>query len=132
MAEVNGELPDDVRKVLTLRQEADVPDEAAFGFVTVNGRTITTWSIVDFIVGYVGEIRLVTESHYRRRGLAAATSAATIIYGWAQGLHQIEWNAAASNPDSIRTAQKLGLQLLHESMEYIIIFSEVSYLINLV
>jgi hypothetical protein len=46
-------------------------------------------------------------------------------------LRQINWDAAASNIPSIRTAQKLGLQLLHEPKEYIIIFSEISYFINL-
>ncbi|MCB8945540.1 MAG: GNAT family N-acetyltransferase [Ardenticatenaceae bacterium] len=128
---VEGELPDDVQKVLVLRREAEVPDEVAFGFVAVNGRIITAWSVIDFIIGTVGEIRLVTESAYRRRGLALATSAATITYGLAHGLQQIDWNVAASNIPSVRAAQKLNLPLLHEPMEYMLIFPKISYLINL-
>ena len=129
--EVDGELPGDVQKVLELRRGADASDEAAFGFVVVNGRILTAWSVIDFIVGDVGEIRLVTESNYRRRGLAYAVSAATIAYGLSHGLRRIDWNVAAVNIPSIGTAQKLGLQLFHEPMEYMLIFPEVSYLINL-
>ncbi|MBK8986460.1 MAG: GNAT family N-acetyltransferase [Chloroflexi bacterium] len=130
--EVDGDLPEDVQKVLDLRKAAIVPDEMAFGFVAVNGRSPVAWSVIDFIFGDVGEIRLVTEENYRRRGLAVATSAATIAYAVAhQGLRQINWDAAASNIPSIRTAQKLGLQLLHEPKEYIIIFPEIGYFINL-
>ncbi|MCW5876321.1 MAG: GNAT family N-acetyltransferase [Anaerolineales bacterium] len=129
--ELDGELPGDVQKVLDLREDADVPDEMAFGFVAANGRSLAAWSVIDFIIGDVGEIRLVTEDAYRRRGLAFTTSTATIAYGLSRGLKQINWDAAASNLPSIRTAQKLGLQLLHEPKEYIIIFSEISYLINL-
>jgi GNAT superfamily N-acetyltransferase len=128
---VASEIPGDAQKVLDSRRDADVPDGMAMGFVAVNGRAITAWSVIDFIVEDVGEIRLVTEADYRRRGLALATSAATIAYGLAHGLRQIDWNVAAANIPSVRAAQKLGLQLLHEPMEYIIIFSEISYLINL-
>jgi GNAT superfamily N-acetyltransferase len=128
---VDSEIPGDVQKVLDSRRGADMPDGMAMGFVAVNGRAITAWSVIDFIVEDVGEIRLVTEADYRRRGLALATSAATIAYGLAHGLRQIDWNVAAANTPSVRAAQKLGLQLLHEPMEYMIIFSEISYLINL-
>jgi RimJ/RimL family protein N-acetyltransferase len=131
VADIEGELPGDVQKVLDLRTGTDVPDEMAFGFVAVNGRTIAAWSVIDFIVGNVGEIRLVTEGNYRRRGLALATSAAAITYGLAHGLTQIDWDVAASNTGSIRTAEKLGLQLIHEPKEYIIIYPEVGYFINL-
>ena len=126
-----GELPRDVQQVLNLRRGTEKPDEMAFGFVAVCGRTLAAWSTIDFIVGDVGEIRLVTETDYRRRGLAVATSAAAIAYGLAHGLSQIDWNASAANTASLRTAQKLGLRLRHEPMEYMIIFSEISYLINL-
>lgn len=127
----DGDLPDDVQKILALRQNAQAPNDMAFGFVAMHGRTCAAWSVIDFIVGEIGEIRLVTESRYRRHGLAWATSAATIAYGLAHGLQQIEWNAAASNTPSIRTAQKLGLTLHHEPREYVLIFPEVGYFINL-
>ena len=128
---VDDELPEDVQKVLDLRSEAETPDEMAFGFVAVNGRSLAAWSVVDYIVGDVGEIRLVTETNYRCLGLATATSAATIAYGLTNGLNQIDWNVAAANTPSVRTAQKLGLHLLSEPKEYILIFPEVGYLINL-
>jgi tetratricopeptide (TPR) repeat protein len=129
---VDGELPGDVQKVLTLRQSVTAAaDEMAFGFVALHGRICAAWSVIDFIVGNIGEIRLVTENRYRRLGLAFTTSAATIAYGFSQGLEQINWDAAAANIPSIRTAQKLGLRLLYEPKEYILIFPEVGYFINL-
>lgn len=128
---VDGELPDDVQKVLDLRKGSDTPDEMGFGYAAIYGRTCAAWSVIDFIVGKLGEIRLVTAGRYRRRGLAFLTSAMTINYGLAHGLDQIEWDVATSNLGSIRTAKKLGLTLLHATREYTLIFPEVGYLINL-
>lgn len=124
-------LPEDVQKVLALRKGANTPDEMALGYVAIYGRSCAAWSVIDYIVGEVGEIRLVTQPQYRRCGLATATSAAALNYGLSQGLKQIHWDVAASNIGSIRTAEKLGLQRLHEAKEYLIIFPEVGYLINL-
>lgn len=127
----DGDLPGDVQKVLELRHTADHPDEAAFGYVARHGRTCAAWAVVDFIVGETGEIRLVTAEPYRRRGLACATSAAAITYGLTHGLNEIHWDAAAANRPSIRTAEKLGLHLHHQLTEYLLIFPEAGYLINL-
>lgn len=124
-------LPEDVQKVLALRKGANTPDEMALGHVAIYGRSCAAWSVIDYIVGEVGEIRLVTQPQYRRCGLATATSAAALNYGLSHGLKQIHWDVAASNIGSIRTAEKLGLQRLHEAKEYLIIFPEVGYLINL-
>ncbi|HNS59489.1 MAG TPA: GNAT family N-acetyltransferase [Anaerolineales bacterium] len=128
---VDGELPDDVQKVLDLRKRSDAPDEMGFGYAAIYGRICAAWSVIDFIVEKVGEIRLVTDSRYRRRGMAFLTSAMTINYGLAHGLDQIDWDVAASNIGSISTAKKLGLTLLRTTKEYTLIFPEVGYLINL-
>jgi len=128
---VDGELPDDVQKVLKLRKGSDTPDEMGFGYAAIYGRICAAWSVIDFIVGKVGEIRLVTDGRYRRRGLAFLISAMAINYGLTHGLDQIDWDVAASNIGSIRTAKKLGLNLLRATKEYTLIFPEVGYLINL-
>lgn len=128
---VDGELPEDVQKVLTLRMGANRPDEIGFGYVAIHGRSCAAWAVVDFIVGRTGEIRLMTDAQHRRRGLAFITSAATIRHGLDHGLNQIDWDVAASNIGSIRTAEKLGLNRLRQTKEFILIFPEVGYLINL-
>lgn len=128
---VDGELPDDVQKILNLRKETATPDEMGFGYAAIYGRTCAAWSVIDFIVDKTGEIRLVTDARYRRRGLAHLTSGMTIKYGLAHVLDQILWDVAASNIGSIRTAEKLGLSLRQESKELTLIFPEVGYLINL-
>ncbi len=128
---VEGDLPSDVQKVLDLRHAADKPDEMAFGYVVKNGRSICAWAVIDYIVGERGEIRLVTDSEYRKLGLATAVSAQTIQYGLTHGLTQIEWDVASANIGSIRTAHKLGLTLHHNHTEYILIYPKIGYLINL-
>lgn len=128
---VAGDLPEDVQKVLDLRRGANVPNEMAMGYAAFYGRSCVAWSVIDYIVDKVGEIRLVTEAQYRHQGLATATSAAALVYGLSHGLKQIHWDVAAANIGSIRTAEKLGLQRLHETKEYLIIFPEAGYLINL-
>ncbi|MEM7330865.1 MAG: GNAT family N-acetyltransferase [Chloroflexota bacterium] len=129
--QIDGKLPGDVQKVLELRHKSTVPDNSAFGFVVKNGRSCIAWAVVDFIVGTEGEIRLVTEQAHRQQGHAARVSGTAINYGLAHGLKRISWNVSDKNIGSIRTAEKLGITLAESSMEYILIFPEVGYFINL-
>lgn len=128
---VDGELPDDVQKVLELRNGSSAPDTKGFGYAALHERTCAAWSVIDFMVDKKGEIRLVTDGRFRRRGLAYLASAMTIQYGLANGLNEIIWDVAASNIGSIRTAEKLGLALHSETREFTLIFPEIGYLINL-
>ncbi|MDJ0757126.1 MAG: GNAT family N-acetyltransferase [Ardenticatenaceae bacterium] len=128
---VDGDLPEDVRKILQLRSEAAEPDQAAFGFAALNERQCAAWAMVDCIVEPRGDIGLVTDSPFRRRGLAAATSAATIAYGLEHGLEEIHWDVAAHNVGSIRTAEKLGLHKVQTYDQHVLIFDKRIHLINL-
>ncbi|MGB0387190.1 MAG: GNAT family N-acetyltransferase [Ardenticatenaceae bacterium] len=145
-AQVQDTLPEDVQKVLALRASAKEPDQAAFGFVALSDqrceagkRALAAYAMVDCIVGPKGEIGLFTEPAFRRRGLALATSAATIAYAvpelveraLSHGLTDIHWDCATSNLGSLRIAEKLGLELRLEHDLYLLIFQKVGYLINL-
>lgn len=128
---VSGELPGDVQKVLALRQAAARPDDQAFGVVALADGACAAWAVVDWIVGERAEIRLVTAPAYRRRGLALAVSAAALAHGLRGGLREIHWDAAAANTGSLRTAARLGLRRRRTGCEYLLIYPETGYLINL-
>lgn len=114
-----GPLPEDVDRLLALRAAAADPDRAGFGFVALHGERVAAYAMVDCVVGEVGEIFLFTDESYRRRGLATLTTAATIAYGLAHGLSQVNWDCAADNEGSWRTAERLGLSLEGEyTMHY--------------
>ncbi len=123
-------LPDDVRKVLDLRAGAQQPDGDAFGYVALHNHQYAAHAVIDCIVDGGGDIGLFTAEAFRRRGLAAATSAATIAYGLAHGLTAIHWDSAAYNAGSIHTANKLGLQFVLEHTQYVLVLNEQGHWIN--
>lgn len=128
---VKGDLPDDVQDVLDLRANSQNPDHFAFGYVALHDQSCVSWSMVDCIVGTHGELGLQTKSAYQRRGLGLAVSEAVIGYGLSNGLTTIHWDVINHNIPSIRMAEKLGLRLERGYDQDLIVFGEVSYLINL-
>ncbi|MBN2004536.1 MAG: GNAT family N-acetyltransferase [Anaerolineae bacterium] len=127
---VDGELPEDVANVLGLRAGSDDPDRAACGYVAVRERACAAWAMVDCIVGDHGEIGLFTADAYRRRGLAAAVSGATIRYGLDHGLSAIHWDAVTYNAPSIRLAERHGLRFVLAYDQALIVYAKGSYLAN--
>ncbi|MEM7114154.1 MAG: GNAT family N-acetyltransferase [Chloroflexota bacterium] len=130
-AEVQSELPGDVKNVLELRANSAEPDQAAFGYVALRGRECVSWSMVDVIVGTHGEIGLVTAPLFRRQGLGMAVSGATIRYGLAHGLDSIHWDVVSHNTASVQMAKKHGLQFSLSYDQNLLIFNEMSYVGNL-
>jgi len=127
---VDGDLPEDVTNVLALRAGSDDPDRAACGYVAVCERACAAWAMVDCIVGDHGEIGLFTADAYRRRGLAAAVSGATIRYGLNHGLSAIHWDVVAYNAPSIRLAEKHGLKFIFEYDQALIVYALDSHMVN--
>ncbi len=123
-------LPGDVQKVLDLRAGAQPPDEAAFGYVALHDNRYAAHAVIDCIVDGGGDIGLFTAEAFRRRGLAAATAAATMAYGLAHGLSAIHWDSAAYNAGSIHTADKLGLQFVLDHTQYVLVLNEQGHWIN--
>lgn len=130
-AHTEGPLPGDVQRVIELRADASKPDEAAYGYVALQERNYAAHAVIDCIVGEKGDIGLFTADAFRRRGLAAATSAAAIAYGLAHGLSEVFWDCAAHNIGSVRTAEKLGLRLTLEHLQYLVVHNENGHWINL-
>jgi RimJ/RimL family protein N-acetyltransferase len=84
--------------------------ERGFGFVTACRDEIVSWSLADCVSGDQCEIGIRTASGYRRRGLAAATAAATAEYALSHGFSKVGWHSPTDNLGSIATAERVGFQ----------------------
>jgi RimJ/RimL family protein N-acetyltransferase len=82
--------------------------ERGFGFVTVHGKEVVSWSLADCASGSSCEIGIRTASNYRRRGLATVTAAATVDYALSHGCSTVGWHCNDENLGSIGTAEKVG------------------------
>jgi GNAT superfamily N-acetyltransferase len=117
-------LPDDVTKMVdVIDWDADVVDKGC-GFVALHDGQVAAHAVIDCVVRDVGEIGLFTHPAHRRRGLATATSAATIAYGLAHGLSTVVWDCYEHNAGSVRVAEKLGLEREPDRMMYSFLFNE--------
>ena len=129
---VTGDLPHDVQNVLDLRAKGSTPDEEAFGYVVLHEGACVAHAMVDCIVDKKGDIGLVTEGPFHRRGLGTATSAATIAYGLtAGGLETVHWDCMVHNYPSVNLAEKLGLRATLDHTFHLIIFNLIFHLANL-
>lgn len=118
------DLPHSVQNVINLRQETTAaPDSKAIGYVALHDKHIVAYAVIDCIVEGGGDIGLFTNPDFRRRGLAAITSAAVMEYGLNNGLHTVHWDCEGYNHGSIATAEKLGLVLDHEHANYVLILN---------
>jgi len=82
-----------------------------FGFCTLHGRNIVSWSLADCVSGNACEIGIHTREDYRRQGLAALTAAATVDYALLNGFRYAGWHCDEYNLPSMKTAEKVGFKL---------------------
>ncbi len=82
-----------------------------FGFCTLHGKKIVSWSLADCVSGNACEIGIHTHEDYRRQGLAALTAAATVDYALSNGSRYVGWHCDEYNLPSIKTAEKVGFKL---------------------
>ena len=129
--QVQTDLPNDVQQVLNLRKDKPDPDRHAFGMAILHEGACVAWSMIDVIVGEHGDIGLFTKEAYRRRGLAAVVSGATIQYALANGVTYVHWDVHSGNLASINLAKKHGLQFKSTYNQNMLLFGEVSYLANI-
>jgi RimJ/RimL family protein N-acetyltransferase len=74
------------------------------GMVVLHGDTIASWCLMDCAVGARCEIGIATDPDYRRRGLAALATAATVAACLARGF----WHCWTRNLGSRRVAERVG------------------------
>lgn len=92
--------------------------ERGFGFCTLLGDQVVCWCIADCVSGTRCEVGIHTVPEQRRRGLAAATVAATAGYALAHGFAAVGWHCADDNIGSWKTAERAGFELTERYQQY--------------
>lgn len=78
------------------------------GVCVVHGAAIVSWCLADCAVGSRMEIGIATDPDYRRRGLAALATAATVEVALARGFDRLGWHCWTRNLGSRRVAERVG------------------------
>ena len=72
-------------------------------------------------------IGVETHLNHRHKGLATATTTATIAYALRYGLQDIWWICSAHNAASVATAEKVGFTKQFETDSYFFILDEIEH-----
>lgn len=89
-----------------------------FGFCLIHHDTIVSHCIADCVSGSACELGITTHRDYRRRGLGALTTAATVEYCLDHHLSTIGWHCWANNRGSQRVAEKVGFGFVGSYRHY--------------
>jgi RimJ/RimL family protein N-acetyltransferase len=89
-----------------------------FGFCTLHGKRIVSWSIADCVSGNACEIGIHTHEDYRRQGLVTLTAAAAVGYSLSSGFKYVGWHCGEYNLGSIGVAEKVGFKLERKYIQY--------------
>ena len=117
-------LPEDVRDILDKWYGHPDSPGSDVGFAALDGSHVVSWATIDFITRGLGDAGLFTLEKYRRRGLAAVTTAAAMEHALAHGVRTIHWTCDEENTGSARTADKLGFRRTEDYIMYYVVFDE--------
>jgi len=99
-----------------------------FGFCTLHGKQVVSWSIADCTSGNACEIGIHTHEDYRRQGLATLTAAAAVDYALSNEFTQVGWHCDEYNVGSIGVAEKVGFKLERKYVQYYACANEAHHL----
>lgn len=102
--------------------------KSGFGFCTLYGKRIVSWSVADCVSGDACEIGIHTHEDFRRQGLATLTAAAAVDHALSNGLMQVGWHCDEYNLGSIGVAEKVGFRLERKYFQYYACASEAHHL----
>ena len=91
---------------------------SAVGFAALEGEEVVAWCTPDCIGGDRIDFACATLPSHRRRGLAAATTSASVEAALRMGFHAAGWMCATSNEASWRTAERVGFIRMSSFDEY--------------
>lgn len=78
------------------------------------GNKLVSWCLVDCIVDDKIEIGITTDEDFRRKGLGAIVTAATVNCCLSKGIKEIGWHCVDSNVGSYSVAEKVGFKMVKE------------------
>ena len=101
--------------------------QRGFGFCLLHDDNIVSWCIGDCASGDRCEVGIHTLPDYRRRGLAAIVTAATVADCFERGFKNIGWHCIAGNIGSWKTAEKVGFIKENEYVFHLHLFDDAVY-----
>ncbi len=111
LKELDFENSDKIRDWIQLEDISAFKDKCFGAYIRIDNK-IVSMSLVDCIVDDRIEIGVNTQKEYQNRGLGAIVTAATVNSCISKGIHTIGWHCVDSNIGSIKTAEKVGFQLI--------------------
>ncbi len=100
-------------------------------FCIIHEQQVVAWCTCDCTAGSQMDVGIVTQPGYRRRGLAATVTAATVEYCLSHGFSAIGWHCDARNMPSWKTAEKVGFERNREYAYYYYMYDPVDHLAEL-
>jgi RimJ/RimL family protein N-acetyltransferase len=88
--------------------------ENGFGVVLMGDDGILSWSLADGVSGDRCEIGIHTDDDHRKKGLGSTAVAANVEYAQTNGFRRIGWHCGETNIGSIKTAERVGFELVRK------------------
>jgi tetratricopeptide (TPR) repeat protein len=92
---------------------------------------VVAWCTPDCVAGDQIDVGIFTHPDHRRKGLAAATVAATAEHCLGHGFRAIGWHCNADNVASWKTAERVGFERNCEYAYYYYIYDPIDHLAEL-
>lgn len=89
------------------------------GFCLTAASQVVSWCVADCYLGSEIEIGIQTVPDYRRRGLAACVTAATVEHAFTVGFNRVGWHCNEDNTGSYKTAERVGFELERPYTQYL-------------
>ncbi len=97
----------------------------------LHGQEVVSWCVSDCVAGDRIEVGIITHPEHRRRGLAAAATAATVELCLDLGFSAVGWNCDADNSPSWKTAEKVGFERERTYWDFYYIYDPIDHLAEL-
>lgn len=91
--------------------------EKGFGFSAMMNDAIICWCTAEYVSEKSCGLGIETLKLYEKKGIATATAVRMVDYCLRRGITPY-WECDQNNPASVRVAEKVGFELLEESMFY--------------
>lgn len=108
---LNFENSDEITDWIQLKNITKFKDYCLGAYIRIDNK-IVSMSMVDCIADDRIEIGIKTETEYRNRGLGSIAAAAMVSASISKGIRKIGWHCVDTNIGSIKTAEKVGFQLV--------------------
>jgi len=126
--------PNDVRDWMNLEETWGTEENflsRGVSFVALCEGQVVAWCTPDCVAGDRIDVGIFTHPAHRRRGLAAATVAATAEHCLGHGFSAVGWHCNADNVASWKTAERVGFERNREYAYYYYIYDPIDHLAEL-